>query len=378
MGTTGATIVIVGAGLAAGTAATSLRAAGHDGPIVMFGAEQHPPYERPPLSKSYLQGKKPFSGALVHEPEWYAANGVDLRLGEEVVAVDRVAQVVRTLSGREEAYDRLLLATGATPRPVPLPDGVTTPVTTLRTVEDSDRIKASFGPGRRIVIVGAGWIGLEVAAAAREAGTDVTVLEMADLPLLRVLGPRLGQVFADLHRAHGVDLRLTHTVVADDFAGADLVLAAAGVVPNVGLAADAGLAVDNGVLVDAELRTSDPNVYAIGDIANEDHPRLGRRIRVEHWDNAIEQGKAVAGNLIGGHTAYDRLPYFYTDQYDLGMEYVGAAQPGDDVEIVGDVDGLNFRAYWVADGIVTAAMHVNDWDAIDSLRAAVGEPYASV
>ena len=365
------TVVVVGAGLAGATAVTTLREAGYDGRIVLFGAEPHPPYERPPLSKGYLLGKDPLETAFVHEPGWYDDQDIDLRLGTRVTGLDVDAHVVRTADA-EQSYDRLLLATGASPRRLPLADDGAIPVAYLRTIEDSDRIKASFGAGRRLVIVGGGWIGLEVAAAAREAGTDVTVLEAAAQPLLGVLGPEVAEIFAGLHRAHGVDLRLGATVTAADLEGADLVVVGIGVTPDVALAQDAGLATENGVLVDAQLRTSDPDVYAVGDIANQQHPVLGRRIRVEHWDTAIQQARVAAANLLGGTASYDRQPYFFTDQYDLGMEYVGNASGGDEVVIRGDRDALRFTAFWARDGRVVAGMHVNDWDAIDPIRGIVG------
>lgn len=371
------TIVIIGAGLAGATAATALRDNGHRGPIVLFGKENHVPYERPPLSKGYLLGKDPIEKAFVHPEEWYGEHDIDLRLGQEVTAIDRQARVVRTADG-EQAYARLLLALGAEPRHLKLADEAGVPTACLRTIEDSDRIRAALGSGKRLVIIGAGWIGLEVAAAARQAGTDVTVFETADLPLLRVLGPEVATIFADLHREHGVDLRLGTSVTAADLSGADLVVVGIGAVPVTRLAEEAGLEVDNGILVDSELRTADPDIYAIGDIANHAHPTLGRRIRVEHWDTAIEQGKVAAQNLAGGHVAYERMPYFFTDQYDLGMEYVGHAGPGADVILAGDPGGRVFRAYWIEDGIVTAAMHANDWDAIGKLRAAIGKPLMEV
>jgi 3-phenylpropionate/trans-cinnamate dioxygenase ferredoxin reductase subunit len=218
-----------------------------------------------------------------------------------------------------------------------------------------------------------------VTAAARAAGCEVTVYEQAALPQLGVLGPEVARVFAELHRAHGVDLRLGASVTAEDLRAADLVVVGIGVAPATELAESAGLAVDNGVLVDAQLRTSDRSVYAIGDIANHDHPRLGRRVRVEHWETAIEQGKTAAHNLVGAAEAYERLPYFFTDQYDLGMEYVGSVGPAgyDRVDIDGDPDSVAsdqgaFRAYWVKDDVVVAAMHVNDWDASDAIRESIG------
>ena len=369
-------IVIVGAGQAGATAATELRDRGHDGPIVLIGAEGHPPYERPPLSKGYLLGNDPFEAAYVHEPQWYADHDVELHLGTMVTGVDLAGRRVATATGRDFSYDRLLIATGSQPRRLAFADASGVPTAYLRTVEDSDRIRAAFGPGRRLVVIGAGWIGLEVAAAARAAGTEVVVFEAAELPLLRVLGPQVAGIFADLHRSHGVDLRLSASVGLDDLAGADLVVVGVGVTPSVALAEAAGLAVDNGVLVDATLRTSDPFVYAVGDVANHDHPVLRRRVRVEHWDTAIEQAKVAAHNLLGADERYERLPYFFTDQYDLGMEYVGYAAADADTSVVisGDPSCGSWRAYWVSGGVVAAGMHVNEWGAIDEIREQIGHP----
>ena len=371
------TIIVVGAGLAGGTAVTELRDQGYDGRLILIGSETHAPYERPPLSKGYLLGNDPIADAFVHETRWYAEHDVDLRLATTVTALDLAEQEIT--AGETLAYDRLLLATGSSPRRFRLAEESGTPTAYLRSIEDSDRLKVAFAAGAKIAVVGAGWIGLEVTAAAREAGCEVTVYEQAELPLLGVLGPEVAQVFADLHRAHGVDLRLGAPVTADDLRAADLVVVGVGAAPATELAEAAGLAVDNGVLVDAQLRTSDASVYAIGDIANHDHPKLGRRVRVEHWETAIEQGKTAAHNLAGAAEAYERLPYFFTDQYDLGMEYVGSVGPDgyDRVDIDGDLDSVAsdqgaFRAFWVKGDTVVAALHVNDWDASDAIRESIG------
>lgn len=374
-------IAIVGGGLAAATAAAELRERGYDGDVVIYSAEDHLPYERPPLSKDVLLGKKDVDSAVVHDEGWYAANRVRLERGVAVTAIDPVAHTLRTepVGGGESAerpYDRLLLATGATARHLDPADRAAEPVY-LRTVEDNTRLRAALRPGANVVIVGAGWIGLEVASAARQKDAAVTVYEVADLPLVAVLGPEVAQLFADLHRAHGVDLRLGTAVDEAALAGADLVVVGIGAVPATELAEQAGLDVDHGVLVDERLRTSDPDIYAVGDVANHQHPVLGRRIRVEHWDTAIEQAKVAAHNLMGDEEAYTRLPYFFTDQYDLGMEYFGSVGPDgyDRVDIEGDTDVVNggaFRAFWVKDGVVRAAMHANDWDASDAVRDSVG------
>ncbi|WP_417554716.1 NAD(P)/FAD-dependent oxidoreductase [Microbacterium sp.] len=375
------TIAIVGGGLAAATAATELREKGYDGDVVIYSAEDHLPYERPPLSKEVLLGSKQVEEAQVHDAAWYTENNVQLERGVKVVSIDPAAHTLRAepVAGgesTEHSYDKLLLATGASPRHFPVADKVSDPVY-LRTIEDNARLVEALKPGAKVVIVGAGWIGLEVASAARQKDAAVTVYEVADLPLVAVLGPEVATLFADLHRAHGVDLRLGTPVTEEAMAEADLVVVGIGAIPNIELAEQAGLDVDRGVLVDETLRTSDPDIYAIGDIALQQHPVLGRRIRVEHWDTAIEQGKVAAHNLAGASEQYSHLPYFFTDQYDLGMEYFGSVGPDgyDRVDIEGNTDVANggaFRAYWVKDGTVRAAMHANDWDASDAVRDSIG------
>ena len=385
------TFVVVGGGLTAAKAVEELRSAGYDGGIVVIGEEHHLPYERPPLSKGYLLGDDELESAFVHDPDWYEQNDVDLRLGQRVTALDTAAKVVRTEAG-DQSYDKLLLATGAAPRHLAMADDSGAPVAYLRTIEDSQHLKETFAAGTSVAVIGAGWIGLETASAARKAGADVTVLESLDLPLLRVLGPEVAQVFADLHTEHGVDLRLGVQVSAiektdgravvrlGDGASvtADLVVVGIGVAPNVELAETAGLETDNGILVDEHLGASEPDVYAAGDVANALHPVLGRRLRVEHWDNAIEQGKTAAHAMLGHAPTYDRLPYFFTDQYDLGMEYIGSVGPDgyDEVVVRGDTTaagGRVFTAFWLKGDQVLAGMHANDWDATDHLRAVVGK-----
>ena len=370
------TIAIVGGGLAGATVATELRERGYEGPVTIYAGESHLPYERPPLSKGVLLGNDEPDSVFVHDAAWYRSHDVVVQQATLVMAIDPARHVLGTASG-EEPYEKLVLATGSQPRHMRLADDCGKPVVYLRTIEDCRRLREALAASPKVVVVGGGWIGLEVAAAARSAGCSVTVFEMGAQPLHAVLGPEIGKAFADLHRGHGVDLRLGAAVTAEDLAEADLVVVGIGAVPSVGLAADAGLAVDNGVLVDAQLRTSAPDVYAIGDIANHDHPVLGHRVRVEHWDNAIEQGKTVAHNLLGDNESYQRQPYFFTDQYDLGMEYVGHVGPAgyDEVAIEGDLAGA-FRAYWQRDGVIVAAMHANDWDAGDAIRASIGTSFA--
>jgi 3-phenylpropionate/trans-cinnamate dioxygenase ferredoxin reductase component len=381
-------IVVVGASLAGAKAVEALRESGYDGPVVMLGQEPHPPYERPPLSKGYLLGTAELDSALVHDPGWYDEHDVDLRVGSEATELDVGGH--RVLAGAtEQPYAKLLLATGCSPRRLSLADQSGAPVAYLRTMEDSTRIKAALTAGARVVAIGGGWIGLEVAAAGRTAGASVTVVESLDLPLLRVLGSEVAEVFAGLHRDHGVDLRTSATVEAIESTGdhavvrlgdgstleADLVVVGVGVAPNIALAEASGLGTEDGILVDQYLRTSDQDVYAAGDVASVQHPVLGQRVRVEHWDNAIGQGTVAGQNLAGLHVVYDRLPYFFTDQYDLGMEYVGhiGREGYDRVVLRGDTsDSRTFTAFWLRDGLVLAGMHANDWDAIEPIRYLVG------
>ena len=381
-------VVVVGGGLAAASAVDELRSNGHEGSIEVFCAEPHLPYERPPLSKGVLLGSAEEESVQVHDRAWYDDRDVELHLGTPVTRLDLDRHQV-VADGHSTGFDRLLLATGASPRRLPMADESGADIAYLRTVEDNRRLREAFASVGRIVIIGGGWIGLEVAAAARTAGVEVTVVEMQDQPLLGVLGPEVARVFADLHREHGVDLRLGVGVdgidaqadgasvvrLADGAAlPADLVVVGIGAQPEVDLAREAGLAVGDGVLVDGWLRSSDPYVFAAGDLAGHDHPVLRRRLRVEHWDNAIHQGRAAARVMLGGDDAYDRLPYFFTDQYDLGMEYVGSVSRDgyDEVVLRGDVEARVFSAFWLQGGRVLAAMHANDWDLIDPIRGIVG------
>ena len=386
-----APIVLVGGGLATGTAVRELRSQGYVGDLVVIAGEAHPPYERPPLSKGYLLGNEPAEKALVNQESWYAEHDVDLRTGVTVESVDPDARTLRA-GGEDVEWTGLLLATGATPRHLALADDSGVPVHYLRTLEDSTELKARLEPGARIGIIGGGWIGLEVASAARQAGAEVVVLEALDQPLRNVLGPEVGALFAQLHREKGVDVRTgvqvdsitsgsegaTIGLAGGDTLTVDRLVVGVGVAPQTDLAAAAGLAVDNGVLVDAGLRTSAPGIFAAGDVANVDHPVLGHRLRVEHWDTAIKHGTVAATNLLGGSAVADQLPYFFTDQYALGIEYVGNPGPDgfDRVVVTGDTDGpvepRTFRAWWLRGSRVVAGMHVNDWDAIDRVRELVG------
>ncbi len=374
------TFVVVGGGLAGAKAAQTLREEGFDGRVVLASAEPERPYERPPLSKGYLAGSAERSSAFVHDESWYGEHDVDLRLSTPVVGVHAAARTVTLTGGEQLGYDKLLIATGSSPRRLTVPGADLDGVLYLRMIEDADVLREALsGGGRRVVVVGAGWIGLETASAARGYGNEVTVIEPQPVPLRAALGDELGAVFADLHREHGVALRLgtglrelTGTggrvtgVVTDggDAVPADVVVVGVGIVPNVGLAEQAGLEVDNGILAGSDLRTSDADVFAAGDVANAYHPLLGRRLRVEHWANALHGGPAAARSMLGQDVSYDRVPYFYTDQYDLGMEYSGSVGPAgyDAVVYRGDLAAREFIAFWLLDGRVQAGMNVNVWD----------------
>jgi 3-phenylpropionate/trans-cinnamate dioxygenase ferredoxin reductase component len=371
--------VIVGGGLAGAKAAETLREEGFDGRIVLITDERDRPYERPPLSKGYLLGDDERSSVFVHEEGWYAEKSVELLTGRRVTALDRLEHEVTLEDGERLGYAKLLLTTGSSPRRLRIPGNELDGVHYLRRLGHSDSLRDTLAAGGRVVVAGAGWIGLELAAAARaKYGCEVTVIEPQPTPLYAVLGPEVGTIFGELHTKHGVELRLGTGV--SEFTGsgtvsgvrtsdgtelpADAVIVGIGARPNIELAEAVGLASEDGVVVDSQLRTSDPDVFAAGDIASFPSARYGRRIRVEHWANALNGGPLAARAMLGQDVTYTDLPYFFTDQYDLGMEYTGWVGPGayDEVVLRGDVEGLAFQAFWITAGRVAAGMHVNLWD----------------
>jgi 3-phenylpropionate/trans-cinnamate dioxygenase ferredoxin reductase subunit len=381
------TFVIVGAGLAGAKAAETLRAEGFDGRIVLVGAEAERPYERPPLSKEYLRGEAGRDKVYVHDEGFYAANDVELRLGRSAVSLDTATAELALDDGRRLRYDRLLLATGAEPRRLPIPGGDLDGIHYLRSVGDSDALRERLDRGGSVVVVGAGWIGAEAAASARQRGLDVTVVEPAAVPLERVLGSEVGAVYRDIHADHGVRMLLGTGVEAFEGDTAvervrttdgrelacDFVIVGIGVTPRTELAARAGIAVGDGILVDEHLRTSAPNVFAAGDVAGAQHPFYGERIRVEHWANALHQGPVAARNMAGRAEPFDRLPYFFSDQYDVGMEYSGLARTWDRVVFRGDPATREFIAFWLLGDRVVAGMNVNVWDVVDPIQRLIRE-----
>jgi 3-phenylpropionate/trans-cinnamate dioxygenase ferredoxin reductase subunit len=376
--------VVVGGGLAGARAVETLRDEGFKGSLVLVSAETHLPYERPPLSKAVLAGRDDVSVAILHDRNWYAERDVDLRLNATATGLDTAGQTLSFDDGSQIGYDALLLATGSSARRLPIAGAGLEGVHYLRTIDDSLALLERFRSQPRLVIVGAGWIGLETASGAREHGAEVTVIETAAQPLQMVVGEQIGSVFANLHRDHGVELLLSNGVASFEGSGrlsavvlsdgrrlpADLVVVGVGAQPNLELAQTAGLDVDRGVVTDAALRTSDPHVFAAGDIVQWPHPTLGEQIRVEHWANANDSGVAAAKSMLGQDVAYDALPFFFSDQYDVGLEYVGHVAPdvSADVVVRGDPATREFMAFWLRDGRLLAAMHMNMWDSLEPVQ----------
>lgn len=392
-------LVIVGGGLATAGAVRAIRDAGHDGDLVVVSAEPHHPYERPPLSKDYLRREVDRTSVFTLAPEWYAEHDVEVRTASTVVDLDAGAHRLTFADGRVQPYSRLLLATGSSPRTAGLPGEDLLGVLSLRTLESSDLLHATLMDAARngsgcLVVIGDGWIGLEVAASARAFGLDVTVLGHGRQPLGKVLGEKMGEFYASIHTEHGVTLRRQVEVAAiDGMAGrvtgvtlsdgstlpADVVLIAVGAAPNLGLAASAGIELRSretggGIAVNGNLATSAPDIYAAGDVASVPSIVYGRPLRVEHWDTALKTGPHAGAAMLGATTIYDHLPYFYSDQYDIGMEYTGfvsGPDEYDDVVISGSIENREFVAFWTANGRVRAGMAVNSWDRMPEVESLI-------
>jgi len=369
--------VIVGASLAGAKAAETLRRDGFDGEVVLIGEEGERPYERPPLSKEYLRGEAGPDKLFVHKEGYYDAAGVELRLGQTVSSIDVEGHAVDLASGERLAYTSLLLTTGARPRRLRVPGADLAGIYYLRTMSSSAMLRDAIKGAGRVAVIGAGWIGCEVAASARQMGAPVVMVELAEFPLLRVVGPEVGSFYRDVHADHGVEMHFgigTESLLGKGAVEAvrladgrtlpaDVVVVGVGVEPVVDLAEKAGIGVENGVLTDEYLETSSPGIFAAGDVANAFHPVFGQRVRVEHWANARNQGPVAARNMLGKRRAYGRVPYFYSDQYDVSMEYSGYAPAWDEVVFRGDVASREFMAFWLRDGRVAAGMNVNIGDA---------------
>jgi 3-phenylpropionate/trans-cinnamate dioxygenase ferredoxin reductase subunit len=379
------TFVIVGASLAGAKAAEELRERGFDGRIALIGSERERPYERPPLTKEYLRGESEREKTHVHGSDFYEQREIEFMAGTTATAVDVRSSSVTLDDGRELGYERLLLSTGAEPRRLPLQGAELDGVHYLRTLQDCELLRDRIEQGGRVAVIGAGWIGSEFAASARQRGLEVTLIDPLALPNERIFGAEIGSFYRDVHAQHGVELLLGDGLEALEGKGklarvrtasgrvidCDFAVIGIGVAPRIELARDAGLAVDNGVIVDERLRASAPEVLAAGDVANAWHPFYGQRIRVEHWANALNQGPAAARSMLGQEVSYDRIPYFFSDQYDVGMEYSGYATSWDQVVFRGDREGGEFVAFWLLDGRVVAGMNVNVWDVNEHVQALI-------
>jgi 3-phenylpropionate/trans-cinnamate dioxygenase ferredoxin reductase subunit len=368
------TLMIVGANLTGGEAAVALRQEGFDGRVVLIGAEPRAPYERPPLSKQYLRGEDSFEQALVQPPNFYDENDIETRFGVRATAVHAVEQVVELEGGERLPYDKLLMATGGRNRRFPIPGLNLEGVYDLRTVDDCDRIRAESTAGRRAVVVGLGFIGSEVAASLRQLGVEVVAVERDPVPLRRVLGEEVGRVMEGIHRDHGATLIFEDTVAAFEGEGGrvgqvrtghgrlidcDFVVVGLGIEPVTELLADTGAEIDNGIVVDEYCRTGVEGIYAAGDVANHYHPVFGRRIRVEHWQNALKQGPAAARSMLGKGDPYEEIPWFWSDQYDANLQYAGYHTEWDELVVRGSMEERNFVAFYRKDGLILAAVAVN-------------------
>jgi 3-phenylpropionate/trans-cinnamate dioxygenase ferredoxin reductase component len=383
--TSGQTFVIVGASLAGAKAAQTLRDEGFSGRVVLIGDEPVRPYERPPLSKGYLRGEVGFEKAAVHPEGFYDEHEIEFLPSTTVTSIDSAARRVELSPGGPLSYDQLLLTTGARPRQTAVTGSELGGIHYLRSVASCDTLRDALGKAAKLVVVGAGWIGCEVAASARQLGKDVAMIDAADVPLERVLGTEVGAMFRDLHADHGVALHLgtgvsafrgetdvEEVVLADGNAvTGDLFVVGIGVTPRTELAEKAGLQLDNGIVVDEHLATSVPGVWAAGDVANAYHPLFGTHIRLEHWSAALNQGPVAAKNMVGQKVPYEKVPYFFSDQYDLGMEYSGFAPTWDQVVYRGDRDKREVIVFWMNEGRVVAGMNVNVWDVNDQIASLV-------
>ena len=382
-----ASYVIVGAGIAGNAAAETLRKQGFEGKVHLVGAEPHRPYDRPPLSKEFLSGSKEQDKLFFKPEDFYAEHSIQLHLGTEATALDPTSKTLTLADGASLRFDKLLLATGSRVRTLPIPGSELEGIHYLRTIDDSQAIAQSMNSASRVVIVGAGFIGSEVAAVCKTAGLEVTVLEIQPQPMAHILGEEMGAIYANLHTSRGIDLRLQEGIsgirgssraeqVITDQGNAidcDFVVIGVGIAPDTTLAKSAGLEVDRGILVDEHCQTSHPDIYAAGDVANWFHPGLGHRLRVEHWDNALNQGAAAAKSMLGAPEPYSPTLYFWSDQYDLNIQYLGHATEWDEIAIRGNPGEEKFTAFYLKDGSVHGALVVNNFRDIRPTRTLIGQ-----
>ena len=366
-------IVIVGASLAGGVAANTLREQGYDGPIVLVGSEPVAPYERPPLSKEYLRGEQPFEKALVKSPDHWSTINVETRLGVTAERIDTEGRAVVLADGTTVPYEKLLITTGARTRKIPAPGADLDGVMDLRTVADADRIRAAIEGSGSAVVVGLGFIGAEVTASLKQSGLDVTAVEFAPVPLNRVLGEDIGRALAGLHADNGVHTIFQDSVASFEGSGrveavvtaegkrlpCDVAVVGVGVQPNVEIAAGSPIEVDNGILVDEFCRTNVEGIYAAGDVANHQHPLFGRRMRVEHWQNAMRQGAAAAKSMLGTGEPYAEVHWFWSDQFDANLQYAGHHMAWDELVVRGSIPDRNFIAFYISGGLIDAAVALN-------------------
>lgn len=367
------TFVIVGASLAGGTAAATLRQDGFDGDVILIGSEPHPPYERPPLSKQYLRGEVPFEKALVRPSGFYEANAIDARFGDAATRINPAERSVTLASGRSVRYDKLLIATGVRNRRPPIPGLNLQNVFDLRAVDDADALRAEIVAGRKAAVIGMGFTGCEVAASLRQQGVEVVCIDPSSTPLFRVLGEQLGQVMSTIHRNHGVDMIFEDVVTKFEGDGrvervitrggrrvdCDFAVVGVGVEPAVGFLAGSGVEISNGILVDEYCRTNVDDIYAAGDAANHYHPLFQKRMRVEHWQNAMQQGAAAARNMLGASKPYDPVHWFWSDQYDVNLQYAGFHREWDQVVVRGSLDARTFIAFYLNQQRIDAVVALN-------------------
>jgi 3-phenylpropionate/trans-cinnamate dioxygenase ferredoxin reductase subunit len=386
------TVVIVGAGHAAGQVAASLRQDGHEGPIIMLGDEPVIPYQRPPLSKQYLSGEQAIERVYLRPQKFYDDKNIDVRTGVTVDQINRAEKSVHTTAGDTIVYDHLIIATGSRARKLNIEGSALGGIHYLRSVADVDAIRGEMAPGKKLVIVGGGYIGLEVASVAVVAGLEVHVIEMEARILQRVTTPDMSAYYHQLHASRGVHIhvstgvkgftgangRVTAVMAGDRSFPADLVIVGIGIIPNIEIAKETGITCENGIVVDEHCRTSDPDIYAIGDCTNHPNPLLGRRLRLESVPNAMEQARVASANIRGDAKTYAAIPWFWSDQYELKLQMVGFSADGNQQVLRGDKAANQFAVFYLKDGVVVAADAVNSPKEFMLCKQMIGKPVDAI